>query len=61
MRFGSRVDDAKRGGDIDLMLDLAKPAANPARLRAEVIAWLLSTELRCERAAASAQINAPCY
>ncbi|MDI9332964.1 MAG: hypothetical protein QM533_01160 [Cytophagales bacterium] len=34
--YGSRVDDAKRGGDIDLMLDLAKPAANPARLRAEV-------------------------
>ena len=34
--YGSRVDDAKRGGDIDLMLDLAKPTANPAGLRAEV-------------------------
>jgi uncharacterized protein len=32
--YGSRVDDNKRGGDIDLMLDLAKPAQNPAWLRA---------------------------
>jgi len=34
--YGSRVDDRKRGGDIDLMLDLVKPAENPARLRAQV-------------------------
>jgi uncharacterized protein len=34
--YGSRVDDHKRGGDIDLMLELATPALNPAYLRAEV-------------------------
>ena len=46
--YGSRVNDAKRGGDIDLMLDLAKPTTNPAGLRAQVatqielgIAWAL--------------------
>ena len=38
--YGSRVDDSKRGGDIDLMLDLAMPAANPAYLRAQVSSQL---------------------
>jgi hypothetical protein len=34
--YGSRVDDSKRGGDIDLLLDLARPTENPAGLRAQV-------------------------
>lgn len=30
--FGSRLDDNARGGDLDLMLELPEPAANPALL-----------------------------
>lgn len=32
--FGSRLDDEARGGDLDLMLELSEPAANPALLAA---------------------------
>jgi len=32
--FGSRLDDRARGGDLDLMLELSEPAANPALLAA---------------------------
>lgn len=32
--FGSRLDDAGRGGDLDLMLELPESAANPALLAA---------------------------
>lgn len=32
--FGSRLDDHQRGGDLDLMLELPKPVANPALLAA---------------------------
>lgn len=28
--FGSRLDDAARGGDLDLMLELPEPVDNPA-------------------------------
>jgi len=28
--FGSRVDDAKRGGDIDLLVEIGRPVANRA-------------------------------
>lgn len=34
--FGSRVDDSKRGGDIDLMLEFNQPVQRPAYLRAQV-------------------------
>lgn len=38
--FGSRVDDAERGGDIDLLVDVDRPLANRAasasRLAAEL-------------------------
>ncbi len=44
--YGSRVDDSKRGGDIDLMLDLAKPTENPDGLRAQVSTQI---ELRIAR------------
>jgi uncharacterized protein len=36
--FGSRVDDAARGGDVDLLLDMAEPVAEPALLAARLSA-----------------------
>ena len=38
--FGSRVDDSKRGGDIDILLDIPKPVDNPALLAARFSAKL---------------------
>ena len=32
--FGSRVDDNKRGGDIDILLDIPEPVDNPALMAA---------------------------
>jgi predicted nucleotidyltransferase len=34
--FGSRVDDQARGGDIDLLLELAQPVDSPVWLAAQV-------------------------
>ena len=34
--FRSRLDDRARGGDLDLLLDLPDPIANPALLAAQV-------------------------
>jgi predicted nucleotidyltransferase len=36
--FGSRLDDAAREGDVDLMLELPEPVDNPALLAARVSA-----------------------
>ena len=36
--FGSRLDDAARGGDLDLMLELPEPIENPALLAARLAA-----------------------
>ncbi len=36
--FGSRLDDNGRGGDLDLLLELSEPVANPALLAAQVSA-----------------------
>lgn len=36
--FGSRLDDAARGGDIDLMLELPEPVDNPALMAAQMSA-----------------------
>lgn len=33
--FGSRLDDNARGGDLDLMLELPEPVANPALMAAQ--------------------------
>jgi predicted nucleotidyltransferase len=33
--FGSRLDDTAHGGDLDLMLELPEPVANPALLAAQ--------------------------
>ena len=39
--FGSRRDDAARGGDFDLMLELPEPVANPALLAAQFSAKVI--------------------
>ncbi len=36
--FGSRLDDAAHGGDIDLMLELLEPVDNPALMSAQMAA-----------------------
>jgi len=36
--FGSRLDDAARGGDLDLMLEVPEPVENPALLSARLAA-----------------------
>jgi predicted nucleotidyltransferase len=36
--FGSRLDDTARGGDIDLMLEVDEPVAEPAQLCARLSA-----------------------
>ena len=36
--FGSRVDDAARGGDLDLMIELDDAVANPVLLAARISA-----------------------
>ncbi len=34
--FGSRLNDTARGGDVDLLLDLPEPVAQPALLSAQL-------------------------
>ena len=36
--FGSRLDDAAHGGDVDLMLELPDPVGNPALMAAQLSA-----------------------
>lgn len=36
--FGSRLDDAVRGGDLDLMLEVPDPVENPALMAAQMAA-----------------------
>lgn len=36
--FGSRLDDAAQGGDLDLMLELPEPVDNPALMAAQMSA-----------------------
>lgn len=36
--FGSRLDEAKRGGDVDLLLELPDSVDNPALIAASVSA-----------------------
>ena len=36
--FGSRLDDAAHGGDLDLMLELLEPVDNPALMAAQMSA-----------------------
>jgi len=39
--FGSRVDDTKKGGDIDLLITLAERVDHPAELSAKISAQLI--------------------
>lgn len=41
--FGSRLDDAARGGDLDLMIELSDPVADPALLAARISARVSRT------------------
>lgn len=36
--FGSRLDDAAQGGDVDLLLELTDPVDNPALIAAQLSA-----------------------
>lgn len=36
--FGSRLDDAAQGGDVDLLLELPEPVSNPALMAAQLSA-----------------------
>jgi len=36
--FGSRLDDAAQGGDVDLLLELTDPVDNPALMAAQLSA-----------------------
>ena len=38
--FGSRLNDERRGGDVDLLVELDRPVANPAWLAARISARL---------------------
>ena len=38
--FGSRLDDAARGGDLDLLLELSEPVDNPALMAAKLSAQI---------------------
>lgn len=38
--FGSRLDDAARGGDLDLLLELPDPVDHPALLAAQLSAQI---------------------
>ena len=38
--FGSRVDDRRRGGDIDLFVELDQDVAQPVLMSARLGAWL---------------------
>ena len=39
--FGSRLEDTARGGDVDLMLELPEPVANPALVAAQFSAKVI--------------------
>ena len=39
--FGSRVDDTKKGGDIDLLISFPKIVQHPAELSAKISAQLI--------------------
>ena len=41
--FGSRLDDAAHGGDLDLMLELSEPLDNPALMAAQMSALVSRT------------------
>jgi predicted nucleotidyltransferase len=43
--FGSRVDDSKKGGDVDILVDLKSPVSNPALLAATLSAEISSLML----------------
>ena len=39
--FGSRVDDTKKGGDVDLLIKLSQRVEHPAQLSAKISAQLI--------------------
>lgn len=61
--FGSRLDDARGGGDIDLLIVTQLPAAEAARKRLDLLAdlWIALGERKIDILLDDGQADAPVY
>lgn len=61
--FGSRLDDTRGGGDIDLLVATQLPAAEAARRRLDLLAdlWIALGERKIDILLDDGQTDAPVY
>ncbi len=61
--FGSRLDDSRGGGDIDLLIPTRLPAAEAARKRLDLLAdlWLALGERKIDILLDDGQVDTPVY
>jgi predicted nucleotidyltransferase len=61
--FGSRLDDARGGGDIDLLIPTQLPAAEAARKRLDLLAdlWIALGERKIDILLDDGEVDAPVY